>query len=187
MRTTDSNCARISAPDKSCGRASVTAITMTFGMTRDYSTILPIIITTVLAHMTRKAISEDSIYTLKLVRHGHVVPEGLQAAVHAAQRVQDVMTKDFRVVGRQEAMTRYDGVTLVLDDAHSGAAREFGQGTQQSPLHEEGRAFSPRSPFANVPVINPHEHEASTGWANRAVRQMLEGAARSARSVHQYF
>ena len=175
------------APDKSCGRASVTAITMTFEMTRDYSTILPIIITTVLAHMTRKAISEDSIYTLKLVRRGHVVPEGLQAAVHAAQRVQDVMTKDFRVVGRQEAMTRYDGVTLVLDDAHSGAAREFGQGTQQSPLHEEGRAFSPRSPFANVPVINPHEHEASTGWANRAVRQMLEGAARSARSAHQYF
>ena len=149
---------------------------MTFEMTRDYSTILPIIITTVLAHMTRKAISEDSIYTLKLVRRGHVVPEGLQ----------DVMTKDFRVVGRQEAMTRYDGVTLVLDDAHSGAAREFGQGTQQSPLHEEGRAFSPRSPFANVPVM-PHKHEASTGWANRAVRQMLEGAARSARSVHQYF
>ena len=65
--------------------ASITAITMTFEMTRDYSTILPIIITTVLAHMTRKALSEDSIYTLKLVRRGHVVPEGLQAAVHAAQ------------------------------------------------------------------------------------------------------
>ena len=62
---------------------------MTFEMTRDYSTILPIIITTVLAHMTRKAISEDSIYTLKLVRRGHVVPEGLQAAVHAAQRVHE--------------------------------------------------------------------------------------------------
>jgi CIC family chloride channel protein len=99
--------------------ASITAITMTFEMTRDYSTILPIIITTVLAHMTRKAISEDSIYTLKLVRRGHVVPEGLQAAVHAAQRVQDVMTQSFRVVGKQEPMTRYDGVTLVLDEDHS--------------------------------------------------------------------
>ena len=58
--------------------ASITAIAMTFEMTRDYATILPIIITTVMAHMTRKAISEDSIYTLKLVRRGHVVPEGLQ-------------------------------------------------------------------------------------------------------------
>lgn len=35
----------------------------------------------VLSHMTRKAISEDSIYTLKLVRRGHVVPEGLQVGV----------------------------------------------------------------------------------------------------------
>jgi hypothetical protein len=99
--------------------ASVTAITMTFEMTRDYSTILPIIITTVLAHMTRKAISEDSIYTLKLVRRGHVVPEGLQAAVHAAQRVQDVMTTNFRWVGQKEPMTQYDGITLVLDEASS--------------------------------------------------------------------
>ncbi len=103
--------------------ASITAITMTFEMTRDYSTILPIIITTVLAHMTRKAISEDSIYTLKLVRRGHVVPEGLQAAVHAAQRVQDVMTQSFRVVGKQEAITQYDGVTLVLDEDHYRQAR----------------------------------------------------------------
>lgn len=103
--------------------ASITAIIMTFEMTRDYSTILPIIITTVLAHMTRKAISEDSIYTLKLVRRGHVVPEGLQAAVHAAQRVQDVMTQSFRLIGKQEPITRYNGVTLVLDEDHSRETR----------------------------------------------------------------
>jgi len=95
--------------------ATITAITMTFEMTRDYATILPIIITTVLAHMTRKAISEDSIYTLKLVRRGHVVPEGLQAAVHAAQRVQDVMTTNYRMLAGNDPMTVYDGVTLVID------------------------------------------------------------------------
>ena len=77
---------------------------------------------TVLSHMTRKAISEDSIYTLKLVRRGHVVPEGLQAAVHAAQRVQDVMTTQFRWVGQKEPMTPYEGLTLVLDDATVTAA-----------------------------------------------------------------
>ena len=97
--------------------ASLTAITMTFEMTRDYSCALPIIITTVMAHMTRKAISEDSIYTLKLVRRGHVVPEGLQAAVHAAQRVQDVMTSNYRNLGPNDAMTPFDGVSLVLDKA----------------------------------------------------------------------
>lgn len=94
--------------------ASVTAITMTFEMTRDYSSILPIIITTVLAHMTRKAISEDSIYTLKLVRRGHVVPEGLQAAVHAAQRVQDVMSTNYRVLSESDSMTKFAGLSVVL-------------------------------------------------------------------------
>merc|ERR1712137_1249256 len=100
--------------------ASVTAITMTFEMTRDYSSIPPIIITTVLAHMTRKSISEDSIYTLKLVRRGHVVPEGLQAAVHAAQRVQDVMSTNFRILSENDPMTKYSGLTVVLphEDSH---------------------------------------------------------------------
>ena len=93
--------------------ASITAITMTFEMTRDYKTILPIVITTVMAHMTRKAISEDSIYTLKLVRRGHVVPEGLQAAMVAAQRVRDVMTPNFRILGPGERMSKFNGVTLV--------------------------------------------------------------------------
>ena len=102
--------------------ASLTAITMTFEMSRDYAAILPIIITSVLSHMTRKAISEDSIYTLKLVRRGHVVPEGLQAAVHAAQRVKDVMTSDFRVITKQEPITQYEGVTLLVaeEDAAPG-------------------------------------------------------------------
>ena len=75
-----------------------------------------------MAHMTRKAISEDSIYTLKLARRGHVVPEGLQAAVHAAQRVQDVMTSNFRILGPGEQMSRYGGVTLVRDTQISAGA-----------------------------------------------------------------
>ena len=55
------------------------------------------------SHVRWQALSEDSIYTLKLVRRGHVVPEGLQAAVYAAQRVQDVMTTDFRLVHLNQA------------------------------------------------------------------------------------
>ena len=106
--------------------ASITAITMTFEMTRDYKTILPIVITTVMAHMTRKAISEDSIYTLKLVRRGHVVPEGLQAAFQSAQRVKDVMTSHFRVLSVAAPMTKYAGVTLVQG---SGVAAASASGT----------------------------------------------------------
>lgn len=147
--------------------ASITAITMTFEMTRDYATILPIIITTVLAHMTRKAISEDSIYTLKLVRRGHVVPEGLQAAVHAAQRVQDVMTQEFRVVGKEDPMTQYDGVTLVLDEDHS---QEFDR--RETPRESFGAVCGPvlinyRMTFGND--LSAAEFTAASGDGERAL------------------
>ena len=61
--------------------------------------------------------------TLKLVRRGHVVPEGLQAAVYAAQRVQDVMQPNYRLVAKEGQMTTFDGVTLVLDEIEN-----FGDG-----------------------------------------------------------
>jgi hypothetical protein len=42
----------------------------------------------------------------------------VQAAVTAAQRVQDVMSSHFRWLGKEEPMTSYDGVTLVLEQVH---------------------------------------------------------------------
>jgi chloride channel protein, CIC family len=75
--------------------AVVTAITMLFEMTRDYNAVLPIILTVTLAYLTRMALSRESIYTLKLLRRGHAVHEGLQAAMQAGQAIKHVMTKDF--------------------------------------------------------------------------------------------
>ena len=95
--------------------ASITAIGVTFEMTRDYKTILPII-SQRSSHMTRKAISEDSIYTLKLVRRGHIVPEGLTAAMHAAQR-EGRHDYDVRTFGERQPMGQYGGITLIVDEA----------------------------------------------------------------------
>jgi CIC family chloride channel protein len=71
---------------------------MVFEMTWDYGAILPVIVTTVVAGGVRQALCPPTIYTLKLVRRGHVVPQGLQAWVDAARRAQDVMTIDFVLV-----------------------------------------------------------------------------------------
>ena len=74
----------------------LTAIAMTFELTRDYNAILPVIIVVALASWLRKLLSRESIFTLKLLRKGIVVPEGLQAAISSATRAIDIMEKNFR-------------------------------------------------------------------------------------------
>lgn len=86
--------------------AVLTAITMLFEMTRDYSAILPIVLTVALAYVTRTLISPESIYTLKLIRRGHVVPEGLQAAITTAKQVKHVMNPEFISISEQQLTSR---------------------------------------------------------------------------------
>ncbi len=57
--------------------AAIMAIIMIFEMTLDYNVIVPMVITVIAAYGTRKALSKESIYTLKLARRGHHVPETL--------------------------------------------------------------------------------------------------------------
>lgn len=78
--------------------AIVTAVAMTYELTRDYNSILPVIIAVALASALRKTICHESIYTLKLLRRGIIVPEGLQAALSSATRARDIMEKTFQTV-----------------------------------------------------------------------------------------
>jgi CIC family chloride channel protein len=77
--------------------AVITAIVMVFEMTWDYGAILPVLLTAVTAYAIRQNLSPASIYTLKLLRRGHVVPQGLQAWMGGARRARDVMGTDFVV------------------------------------------------------------------------------------------
>jgi CIC family chloride channel protein len=71
--------------------AVLTAIAMTYEMTLDYNTILLVLIATTASWSTRKLLIGESIYTIKLLRRGHVVPEGLQSAMDHARRAGDIM------------------------------------------------------------------------------------------------
>jgi len=55
--------------------AVMTAIVMIFEMTLDYTVIIPVTITVALSHGIRKMLSPQSIYTLKLVRRGRLMPD----------------------------------------------------------------------------------------------------------------
>jgi chloride channel protein, CIC family len=82
--------------------AAVTATIMVFEMTRDYTAILPVILTVALASAVRQWLSPSTIYTLKLLRRGHVVPQGLQGWM-GELRSENIMTADFQILSEEEA------------------------------------------------------------------------------------
>jgi chloride channel protein, CIC family len=49
---------------------------MLFEMTRDYNVILPVIVSLAIADAIRRRLCPPTIYTLKLLRRGHIVPPG---------------------------------------------------------------------------------------------------------------
>jgi CIC family chloride channel protein len=71
--------------------AALAAIVMIFEMTLDYNVIIPMTLTVALAYGVRKGLSAESIYTLKLVRRGHYMPEALQTNFHQLKRASQLM------------------------------------------------------------------------------------------------
>lgn len=106
----------------------ITVNVMVFEMTLDYNLILPSILAVAIACYVRKRLSPESVYTLKLARRGHVVHEGIQAAVDVALRAGDLARTDFVVRGGGEAadgpaladLTSGDGVIVVDADGAIG-------------------------------------------------------------------
>jgi len=83
--------------------AAIAAIVMIFEMTRDYNVIVPMTITVALSYGIRKLLVNESIYTLKLVRRGHYVPEALQTNLHYMKLARDL--KDQGVVRLPATLT----------------------------------------------------------------------------------
>ena len=93
--------------------AAMTAVAMIFEMTRDYDIVLPMIIAVAFSLGARRLLSPESIYTLKLVRRGHPIPNALHANMFLVQNASQVMETDVLVLDTQvpfrELMTRLDG------------------------------------------------------------------------------
>lgn len=70
--------------------AALTAIVMIFEMTLDYSVVLPMTLTVAVAHGARRVMLAQNIYTMKLVRRGHLMPEALQSNAHLVHHVADM-------------------------------------------------------------------------------------------------
>ena len=87
----------------------MTAVAMIFEMTRDYDIVLPMIIAVAFSLGARRMFSRESIYTLKLVRRGHPIPNALHANMFMVQSASSVMETDVLVL--DETTLFHDGLT----------------------------------------------------------------------------
>ncbi len=95
--------------------AVMTAVTMIFEMTRDYDIVLPMILAVALSVGVRRVLSRENIYTLKLLRRGHVIPKALHANMFLVRRAREVMDTDVILA---EAAMNFDSFLAQLD--HDG-------------------------------------------------------------------
>jgi CIC family chloride channel protein len=78
--------------------AALAAVVMIFEMTLDYTVIIPMTITVALSYGIRTLLHRQSIYTQKLARRGHDIPEALQANFYHLKKTREIMDTQFVAV-----------------------------------------------------------------------------------------
>jgi CIC family chloride channel protein len=78
--------------------AAMTAVTMIFEMTLDYSIVMPMIVAVAISIGIRRMLSHENIYTIKLVARGHYIPKALHANMFMVRRAGEVLDKDILVL-----------------------------------------------------------------------------------------
>jgi CIC family chloride channel protein len=96
--------------------APLTAAVITYEMTLDYNVVLPTLIGVSVAYAVRRSLSKVDIYTTKLMRRGHIIPEGLSSDIVGTIQVQHILNPHVRVMEADKSFDPFDGVTLVTED-----------------------------------------------------------------------
>jgi chloride channel protein, CIC family len=87
--------------------AAMTAVTMIFEMTRDYTIVLPMVLSVAASLGVRRLLSRESIYTMKLARRGHDIPKALHANMFLVRRAKEVMLRDFLTVSAETGLDEF--------------------------------------------------------------------------------
>ncbi|WP_020675126.1 chloride channel protein [Geopsychrobacter electrodiphilus] len=85
--------------------AVMTAVVMIFEMTRDYNVIIPLMICVSIAYGVRRILLSESIYTMKLSRRGHRIPQVLQTSWCISARASDVAMSPLLIANPHEDWT----------------------------------------------------------------------------------
>ena len=87
--------------------AVMTAVTMIFEMTLDYSIVMPMIVAVAMSIGVRRVLSRETIYTLKLVRRGRAIPKARHANMFVVRSAREVMDTDIQVLPAEESFDEY--------------------------------------------------------------------------------
>jgi CIC family chloride channel protein len=79
-------------------RAPFTAILIIFEMTHDYAIMLPLMTAVVISTILSRALRRETIYTLKLLRHGIDIEHEEMSDIMRTITVKEAMTRDFPTV-----------------------------------------------------------------------------------------
>lgn len=96
--------------------APMTAAIMTYELTLDYVVMLPIMVGVAVAYSVRQYLSAGDIYTLKLMRRGRAVPQGLFTDVNARILINDIMDQDIEFARADDVITGSDRTCCVVDE-----------------------------------------------------------------------
>ncbi|NOY13577.1 MAG: chloride channel protein [Deltaproteobacteria bacterium] len=82
--------------------AVMTAVVMIFEMTRDYNVIIPLMITVSITYGIRRLLFSESIYTMKLSRRGHRIPQSLQTSWCVSRTAEDIAMAPILFAGNDD-------------------------------------------------------------------------------------
>jgi CIC family chloride channel protein len=92
--------------------ASLTAIIMTFEMTRNYEIMLPLMLSVVIATFVTRFFYRESIYTKKLSRKGISIQLDKLVSIFKITSVQEVM--DSKLISAKPEMSAADVLSLMV-------------------------------------------------------------------------
>lgn len=152
--------------------AAMTAATMIFEMTRDYSIVIPMLIAVAVALAARRLITIETLYTIKLVKRGHLIPQAMQANMFLVRHAIDIMDRDIQILPD----------SIMVSSLSLGAARHV-------VVTHEGRVVS----VLPAAIILPQDHQTlasvatsdfivvgQQAVASQIIRQMWEADASTA-------
>jgi CIC family chloride channel protein len=87
--------------------AVMTAVTMIFEMTLDYSIVMPMIVAVAMSIGARRMLSRETIYTLKLVRRGQAIPKARHANMFLVRSAGEVMDPDIEILPKEASFDDY--------------------------------------------------------------------------------
>ncbi|MHB8477051.1 MAG: chloride channel protein [Steroidobacteraceae bacterium] len=87
--------------------AVMTAVTMIFEMTLDYSIVMPMIVAVAMSIGARRVLSRETIYTLKLVRRGRAIPKARHANMFLVRSAREVMDPDIQILPTTASFDEY--------------------------------------------------------------------------------